>query len=333
MRPTPSRPPRPCAGRLACGFRALAGALRPGRHACGLRASRGTALARRARGLARQGGAGRRRTAFTFQDGSRRARTRCRARLSRRAACQLASGLAACRPGRGARLRGRELHAGAPRLGQPDRDRLLGRLRAVLAFPDVLDLLAHELARLRAGRFSLARVLPRTLHDLLLWHGVLPVGVSAVMLEVLDRALVLLGGGARLERTEILPRAGLPARLLRVEPVLAGLELPDHVPLLFQSNVSTSTDTISADSPASCTAKPATCPYSHRPRSACHSAGSRSGAVCNASATRALIGATTTSHTTNPSASAAVPASVQRKLRRRRRTSTASVPAARIDPI
>src|SRR4051812_11470695 len=44
-----------------------------------------------------------------------------------------------------------ELHAGTPRLGQPDRDRLLRALRAVLAFANVMDLLAHELARLRAG--------------------------------------------------------------------------------------------------------------------------------------------------------------------------------------
>src|SRR5689334_24050219 len=50
-----------------------------------------------------------------------------------------------------------ELDAGAPRLREPDRDRLLGRSGAVLALAHVMNLLAHELARLRRRR------LPRTL--------------------------------------------------------------------------------------------------------------------------------------------------------------------------
>src|SRR5687767_10633518 len=57
-------------------------------------------------------------------------------------------------PLRGAPLL-RQLHARLPRLRQTDRDRLLRRPRAVLAFTNVMDLLAHELARLRAGRLAL----------------------------------------------------------------------------------------------------------------------------------------------------------------------------------
>src|SRR5262245_38157869 len=48
-----------------------------------------------------------------------------------------------------------QLHTGAPRLRQPDCDRLLRRTRAVLAFADVMDLFAHELAGLRRGRLAL----------------------------------------------------------------------------------------------------------------------------------------------------------------------------------
>ena len=48
------------------------------------------------------------------------------------------------------------------------------------------------------------------------------------MLEVLDRALVLLGGGAGLEGAEIAPPAGLRILLAGIEPVLAGSKLADH---------------------------------------------------------------------------------------------------------
>src|SRR5262249_50734606 len=42
----------------------------------------------------------------------------------------------------------RKLHAGPARLGEPDRNRLLGRLGAVLAAADVVHLFADELAGL-----------------------------------------------------------------------------------------------------------------------------------------------------------------------------------------
>src|SRR5439155_26472787 len=75
------------------------------------------------------------------------------------------------RGARGAPLRRRlEPHAGAPRLGQADGDRLLGRARAVLALPHVLDLLADELAGLRRRSLALPLRLMRSLDRLLLRH-------------------------------------------------------------------------------------------------------------------------------------------------------------------
>src|SRR4029078_9208811 len=86
-----------------------------------------------------------------------------------------AAGLALERPGGGAGARGRfargraalagrvmsllvgKVHAGAPRLRQAYRDRLLRSLRSVLAFADVVHLFADELARL--GARGLARAL------------------------------------------------------------------------------------------------------------------------------------------------------------------------------
>src|SRR5205823_14919481 len=69
------------------------------------------------------------------------------------------------------RLRRRQLHPGATRLREADRDRLLRRARAVLPLADVVHLLLDELARLRAGRLALALVLVRGLQRLLLGHG------------------------------------------------------------------------------------------------------------------------------------------------------------------
>ncbi|HEX7842760.1 MAG TPA: hypothetical protein VF469_35045, partial [Kofleriaceae bacterium] len=47
-------------------------------------------------------------------------------------------------------------NTGAARLRQTDRDRLLGRSRTVLAFPDVVHLLADELSRRGRGASSAA---------------------------------------------------------------------------------------------------------------------------------------------------------------------------------
>ena len=54
--------------------------------------------------------------------------------------------------------RGRQRHPVTTRLGESDRDHLLRRASAVLALADVVDLLTHELACLRARRFALALV-------------------------------------------------------------------------------------------------------------------------------------------------------------------------------
>src|ERR1700730_9726027 len=51
-------------------------------------------------------------------------------------------------------------------------------------------------------------------------------------LEELDRPLVFLGGGSRLERAEVPPLAALGVHLSRVEAVLARFQLPNHLHLL-----------------------------------------------------------------------------------------------------
>src|SRR5262245_50334536 len=63
-----------------------------------------------------------------------------------------------------------EWNARAPRFREPDRDRLLGRFRAVLALADVVHLLSHELASRRRGPLALAEVFHRALHRLSLRH-------------------------------------------------------------------------------------------------------------------------------------------------------------------
>src|SRR5262249_44820268 len=80
-------------------------------------------------------------------------------------------GRLACALGGLALSRRLERDARPPRLGQADGDRLFGRLGAVLAFADVLHLLANELAGRRRRLLSLAEVLLGALQRLLLWHG------------------------------------------------------------------------------------------------------------------------------------------------------------------
>src|SRR2546421_6659555 len=98
------------------------------------------------------------------------------------------------RGARGAPLRRRlEPHAGAPRLGQADGDRLLGRARAVLALPHVLDLLADELAGLRRRRLALPLRLMRSLDRLLLRHRPSPRDIDLAI----SRAAAAPPGAAR----------------------------------------------------------------------------------------------------------------------------------------
>src|SRR5262249_48609451 len=83
-------------------------------------------------------------------------------RAARRLALSLPGFVGVLRgPARGllARARRREIDAGTPRLRQADGDRLPGVACAMLAAADLLDLLAHELAGLRARRFSFPLVL------------------------------------------------------------------------------------------------------------------------------------------------------------------------------
>src|SRR6266850_2617446 len=55
-----------------------------------------------------------------------------------------------------------------------------------------------------------------------------PHGPSVPALKELHRALVLLGRGARLERSQVPAPAGFGIDLARIEAVLAGSQLSDH---------------------------------------------------------------------------------------------------------
>src|SRR6266446_2590101 len=55
-----------------------------------------------------------------------------------------------------------------------------------------------------------------------------PRGLPAPALKELHRALVLLGRGARLERSQVPALAGFGIDLARIEAILAGSELSDH---------------------------------------------------------------------------------------------------------
>src|SRR5207237_7223903 len=105
-----------------------------------------------------------------------RAPNRSRARLRRTTLGarfsfgDVARRLPACTSRRGALLRRREFDAGAPRLGETDRDRLFGRSRAMLALADVMHLLAHEFAGLSTRCFPFALVLVRAFDRFSFWH-------------------------------------------------------------------------------------------------------------------------------------------------------------------
>src|SRR5438067_2925408 len=163
--PRPARPPR-----LACRGPASGGALRPVRLPGGgaarpraPAASRGSCLPRERRARSGSARLALQRTADSARPPAGRA-----AGLAplREVALRLA-----------ARPRGRlpasgrwQLHSRAARLRQADRDGLLRRTRAVLALPNVVHLLAHELASLRRRRLALRGVFLRAVDGLLVGH-------------------------------------------------------------------------------------------------------------------------------------------------------------------
>src|SRR6266700_8354118 len=69
--------------------------------------------------------------------------------------------------------RRREIDARPARLGQANGNRLLGGLRSVLAFANVVHFFADELPRLRRRRLSLAFILLGSFHGFLFGHGYL----------------------------------------------------------------------------------------------------------------------------------------------------------------
>src|SRR5262249_35933934 len=151
--PTLSRPPRPRPRRLLGGPRANRGTLGPHRLASRRRAIRCAAPACGVAPLARQRLARCAAARLALEDVLHRPRY---ARPPLRLAPALPGligvlrALACAALGR-APTRRRQVDAGAARLGQADRDRLLGRSRAMLAVANLVDLGAHEFARLGRG--------------------------------------------------------------------------------------------------------------------------------------------------------------------------------------
>src|SRR5690606_23044795 len=133
----------------------------PDRLACSLRTRRVPALLCGRPRLLRELTTRRRAARFVLQRTARGARARSRwgpglaAVLPRR---EIALGRLAC-SARSA-LGRRQRHTRAARLRQPDGDRLFRRACAVLAPANVVDLLAHELARRRRGRAPVTQLAP-----------------------------------------------------------------------------------------------------------------------------------------------------------------------------
>lgn len=68
------------------------------------------------------------------------------------------------------RIRLRQFHSGAPRLGKSDRNRLLGRSRAMLSLAHMMNLFAHKFARLDGRCLTLGLVFVRSSKRFLFWH-------------------------------------------------------------------------------------------------------------------------------------------------------------------
>src|SRR5687768_607580 len=71
---------------------------------------------------------------------------------------------------RSAAPRRRQLHSSTASFGQADRNRLLRGTRAMFAFANVMDFLAHEFARLRRRRLSFRLVPACSSKRFFFWH-------------------------------------------------------------------------------------------------------------------------------------------------------------------
>src|SRR5262245_49085916 len=124
------------------------------------RALRSAALARGRLRVSREGASRRRAMALALECAAHGARPLRRRLLRTLAPLREVTLRLLLRPRRRPLLRG-QLHTGAPRLRQPDRNGLLRRSSAVFPFTHVLDLFAYEFASLRGRRLPLALVLAR----------------------------------------------------------------------------------------------------------------------------------------------------------------------------
>ena len=94
------------------------------------------------------------------------------------------------RAGRGlAATRWSELYARAPGLRQADRNGLLRRRSTMFSLADMVHLLPHKFARLRAGRLAFACIFPGSLESLFFRHGLTPETTLVPMLAKGDRSI------------------------------------------------------------------------------------------------------------------------------------------------
>jgi hypothetical protein len=63
-----------------------------------------------------------------------------------------------------------QVHSRAAGLGESNRDRLLGVLRAMLAFANMMEFLTYELASLRRRRFPRLLISLSARFGVLVWH-------------------------------------------------------------------------------------------------------------------------------------------------------------------
>jgi hypothetical protein len=109
---------------------------------------------------------------FTFQSALRRAGTRGRGSTGSSAGFGAIARCLPSRPPGCCSFSGRrQFHAGPAGFRQTDGDGLFSRSRAMLAFANVLHLLAHEFAGLSGGRFTFTRILACSFDRFLFGHS------------------------------------------------------------------------------------------------------------------------------------------------------------------